>query len=70
MQRSSRDLFRMTIEEFQAACEAYDGFCTACNDITNCGVEPDARRYECESCGERTVYGMEEALMNGSIQVE
>ena len=48
MQRSSRDLFRMTIEEFQAACEAYDGFCTACNDITNCGVEPDARRYECD----------------------
>ena len=25
-------------------------------------VEPDARRVECESCGERKVYGAEELL--------
>lgn len=70
MQRSDRQRFRMSFENFRAACDSYDGFCTNCNDITNSGVEPDARRYDCEVCGERAVYGMEEALMNGSIQVE
>ena len=27
------------------------------------GVEPDARRYECECCGEPGVYGAEELLI-------
>jgi hypothetical protein len=27
------------------------------------GVEPDARKYECEACGEKTVYGAEELLL-------
>jgi hypothetical protein len=26
------------------------------------GVEPDARNYECEACGERAVYGAQELL--------
>ena len=34
----------------------------------NCGeehfeVEPDARKYLCESCGKKAVYGAEEALL-------
>lgn len=28
------------------------------------GCEPDARRYECEECGERGVYGTEELLLH------
>ena len=28
------------------------------------GVEPDARKYECESCGEPGVYGAEELLLH------
>ena len=35
------------------------GFCTACGAEAD-GVEPDARRYECESCGTHAVYGAEE----------
>lgn len=35
------------------------GFCIACGQDAE-GVEPDARRYECESCGSRSVYGAEE----------
>ena len=38
------------------------GFCIACGCYAY-GVEPDARRYRCESCGERGVYGAEELLM-------
>jgi hypothetical protein len=40
------------------------GICLLCGqDADSC--EPDARRYECESCGERGVYGAEEVLIGG-----
>ena len=38
------------------------GICISCGDECE-GVEPDARRYECESCGERGVFGAKELLM-------
>jgi hypothetical protein len=38
------------------------GFCLACGADTD-GVEPDARRYECEVCGAPKVYGLSELLM-------
>jgi hypothetical protein len=37
------------------------GFCLACG-IEAEGVEPDARRYQCEACGEHAVYGADELL--------
>ncbi len=40
------------------------GFCRACEAEAD-GCEPDARKYECESCGEREVYGASELLMMG-----
>ena len=40
----------------------YMGFCTDCGAEAY-GVEPDARRYECEECGSRAVYGAEELLI-------
>jgi len=38
------------------------GFCIACGEEIE-GVEPDAREYECESCGEPAVYGADELMM-------
>ena len=39
-----------------------EGICLTCGlDAYN--VEPDARRYPCEACGDRRVYGAEELLM-------
>jgi hypothetical protein len=64
---SASGLILLSPSEFAAACESYDGICVECKEITNSGVEPDARAYECESCGRRTVYGMEEALLMGLI---
>jgi len=48
-----------------AAVERDDmtGFCTACGDQAG-PVEPDAREYRCESCGENAVYGAEELLFH------
>jgi hypothetical protein len=39
------------------------GFCIFCNAEAE-GVEPDARRCECESCGEPGVYGAEELVLH------
>ena len=54
----------MTINEVLAAVEADDcrGFCLACGAEAY-GVEPDARRVTCESCGKARVYGVEEILL-------
>lgn len=38
------------------------GFCIACGAEAD-GCEPDAEKYECESCGERAVYGADELLI-------
>ncbi len=55
------------IDRIMAAVEEDDnkGFCTACGDEA-WGVEPDARRYRCKSCGQPAVYGAEELLMMGA----
>ena len=38
------------------------GVCFACGEIADC-VEPDASKYQCETCQEWQVYGAEEALL-------
>jgi hypothetical protein len=38
------------------------GFCLACGNEQG-GCEPDARRYRCEACGEKQVYGAAELLL-------
>ena len=38
------------------------GFCIACGKSAD-GVEPDARKYVCESCEKSAVYGAEELLI-------
>lgn len=37
------------------------GLCIECGE-EQYGVEPDARKYECEGCGKRAVYGAQELL--------
>lgn len=46
--------------------DAYEGFCLACGSEASC-VEPDAERYECESCGKNAVYGAEQLLILGAF---
>jgi hypothetical protein len=55
------DVLLAAVEESQVGMSDI-GFCLACGEESY-GVEPDARRYECESCGERKVYGAEEILL-------
>jgi hypothetical protein len=60
-------VIRISQETYADMSENYGGYCTHCGDEAS-GVEPDARQYVCESCGERTVYGIEELLISGLIQ--
>jgi len=39
------------------------GFCISCGAEAE-GVEPDAREYPCEACGEDAVFGAEELLLD------
>jgi DNA-directed RNA polymerase subunit RPC12/RpoP len=50
------------IEVLESGNPDYIGFCLECG-AENYGCEPDARKYECEDCGQRAVYGAEECLM-------
>jgi predicted RNA-binding Zn-ribbon protein involved in translation (DUF1610 family) len=55
---------KVSVDQIIAAVESdeYVGFCLACGEEAY-SVEPDARKYECESCGEHRVYGAQELLM-------
>ncbi|MFN0056418.1 MAG: hypothetical protein ACKV0T_30090, partial [Planctomycetales bacterium] len=57
----------LTEEAYANLAENYGGFCVVCRDEAY-GVEPDARRYRCESCGANAVFGAEELLIRGVIQ--
>ena len=58
----------VSLEKIMDACERRNnsldnpGFCVKCGHESD-GCEPDARGYECEYCGEKSVYGAEELLM-------
>jgi hypothetical protein len=58
----------VTLERVIEAVERYQssldnpGFCVKCGCDAE-GVEPDARAYKCECCGQRGVYGAEELLL-------
>lgn len=48
----------------------HPGYCKRCNEIDEfASVEPDARKYECPCCGEKELYGFEEAFMSGFIHI-
>jgi DNA-directed RNA polymerase subunit RPC12/RpoP len=54
-----------SIVDIEEAMSSYSGWCTECQKFTHDSCEPDAREYECPDCGQRTVFGAEEALLMG-----
>lgn len=61
--------FAMHPEEFQGLDDDSCGLCIRCGETAVGCVEPDARKYECECCGENGVYGAQELLMMGLIRL-
>jgi hypothetical protein len=60
----------LTETEYRQAEYNYDGYCAACGEITaSGGTEPDARNYTCDDCERRTVFGIQESLLMGFIEI-
>lgn len=64
--RSGETLLKPSFKSLERSIKAdsNDGFCLACGAWQG-AVEPDARKYSCESCGAKKVYGAEELLTMG-----
>lgn len=53
----------LTKDRIVSACsEDYTGLCVNCG-AEHSGIEPDARKYKCDDCGQYTVYGAEELMI-------
>lgn len=62
--KGGRQQFKPSSQLVMVMIGEQEGFCLACGEIAD-GVEPDAQRYTCESCGEQKVYGAEELALMG-----
>lgn len=58
---------KFTLRQIECASEDMGGYCIACGAEAY-GVEPDARRYRCEACDHKSVYGAEELVMMGLVK--
>jgi hypothetical protein len=56
-----------SLEWYEEMKEENGGCCLGCGEDAY-GVEPDARNYECEECGDNRVFGCDELLMMGLIE--
>lgn len=61
-------MITITVDEFKEYSDDNMGVCLACDELQS-GCEPDAENYECESCGEPKVFGLEQALIIGQIDI-
>lgn len=60
---------RFTVRQLALAAAKQAGFCLACGKRSAENTcEPDAERYECQSCGQRAVYGAEQIASLGFIK--
>jgi predicted RNA-binding Zn-ribbon protein involved in translation (DUF1610 family) len=66
MKKIDIDIDIATYQELQ---ESYGGICLNCGEFRWEGCEPDAENYLCEECGENRVYGIEQALLCGEIEI-
>ena len=44
------------------------GACRHCGEVQD-GCEPDARNYTCEACGMAEVFGFEELVVMGEVEI-
>lgn len=58
----------VTEDEFLEMGNNYEGVCLYCGEVAS-GVEPDAHKYHCDACNKKGVFGLEEALLWGRVQV-
>lgn len=57
----------VTLDDYE---EGVNGACLKCGEVQYGGVEPDAEKYVCEACGEDEVYGLEQLLLMGKLNID
>lgn len=62
-------VFRMTEDDYHMHNDSHDGGCLSCGEIKDGGCEPDARNYACDACGAKQVFGIEELMICGRIEI-
>tara|TARA_R100001244_G_scaffold124665_1_gene94527 strand:- start:304 stop:513 length:210 start_codon:yes stop_codon:yes gene_type:complete len=62
-------LITITEEEYLENSDGLEGYCTNCQEFTTTCVENDAEKYACSACDKKTVYGTEQALILGLIDI-
>lgn len=61
-------IFCLSSDQYANLSEWNGGFCIGC-EAEAYGMEPDARNYTCENCGQPSVFGAEELLMRDQIEI-
>jgi hypothetical protein len=61
---------KISVALYWQLCSEDAGWCSACDDFTGSGIEPDAEGYTCPGCGEDTLCGVEQAMILGLIDVD
>jgi hypothetical protein len=60
--------FSMTETDYKQLADDYQGLCMVCGS-TKDSCEPDAEHYECGCCEEKAVFGIEQLVIMGKIQI-
>lgn len=58
-----------TLREIKEASEENQGWCTNCEEWTHDSCEPDAHKYTCPECDCNSVYGAEELVLLGLVDL-
>lgn len=64
--KCGKQQWKPSLKWAEQSAESCEGFCLACGEVAY-GIEPDARKCVCESCGAAKVYGGEELALMGLV---
>ena len=59
----------MSMKEYYIASRNHEGYCTECKKLTRDRCEPDAENYPCPDCENNSVFGVENAMLIGYIDI-
>ena len=60
---------KITEDQYREAETNYLGYCPDCDDLTRDMTEPDAEKYDCPQCEQKTVKGLMTALIEGDLEI-
>ena len=63
-------MLKISEEQYYYLREDYCGVCLSCWEIAYGDTEPDARNYKCEACEKKEVFGIDEALIIGKVEIK